>query len=99
MLGFVQDLKRNGIGLAAQANAFDELKAILKRCFNRLKQWRGIATRYDRPPKRRAELDTSMLDGQTSTRSLWWRRLSWSKTHPPEASSACQVNGLVQRPG
>ncbi|MER5418177.1 transposase, partial [Streptomyces virginiae] len=25
---------------------------VVERCFHRLKQWRGIATRYDKPPAR-----------------------------------------------
>lgn len=37
--------------------------------------------------KRRAEVDTSTPDGQTSTRSLWWRRYEGLVTEAPDNAS------------
>lgn len=42
---------------------------------------------------------TSMPEGWTSRRSLWWRRFSWSKTHLPGASPRCQSNHRAAAPG
>jgi len=48
-------------------------RKVVERCFNRLKQWRGIATRSDKPAR-------SYLAGVTFAAALIWTRSGFSNT-------------------
>ncbi|GAO13013.1 hypothetical protein TPA0598_16_00170 [Streptomyces lydicamycinicus] len=50
---------------------------VVERCFHRLKQWRGIATRYDKPPDRYLAA-TATVFGVTVGQVCRWSGHGWA---------------------